>query len=705
MQHTTIRKRADEEMAAEPAAAMRLSVSLVGRLAIRFDGRPIELRTQKANAVLSYLALTETKHESRERLVGLFWSRSDEEKARASLRQVVRELRSTFEDAGYNGFSAERLSVGLDAGKVEVDIESIVRLAESGSVHPLLLNTPRLGERILEGMDDLDPSFRIWVLAKRQTILDRLMRSLNAGLVEPSLAAGAKDQIAAAIANIDPTHEEARCHLMRMHAVQGDVAGALRIYKGLWNLLDRDYGMEPSPATEALVAEIKLGVFERPVSPSVTPHQPEARTGRELPDGPGASTARRIAPPAKMRLVLRPFAMHAVDGNHVHLVQGFSLHLAACLVRFREWTVIDRPSPAAVLPLADSTPQYCIETTAYQVGAEINMVMVLRDEATGVYIWSESLRLNRDNWFETQQRVIRRIATALNVQLSAERLMRLAGEPDVSLEVHDRWLLGQNLIAKFDPESWRRAVDIFGDSIRENPTFSPCYSSLVQMNNIEHLVHAGLFRDLDKAKTTLELAKTAVQLDPVDSRAHLCCGWSYVMALREAEAAPHMELACELNDNDPWTLLSAAHYYAFCGSIEQASRLAEQSLALSPAPSYLGWAYHGTIRFICGDYAGALAASDRAHGATHLVPAWRAATLFRLGETILAQEEARRFINGIRSFWVGTSAPTDEAVTRWTLQGHPITVDARWEALRDALGGAGLPVAGIAQLSNFKRSN
>ena len=705
MQHTTIRKRADEEMAAVPAAAMRLSLSLVGRLAISFDGRPIELRTQKANAVLSYLALTETKHESRERLVGLFWSRSDEEKARASLRQVVRELRSAFEDAGYSGFSAERLSVGLDAGKVEVDIESIVRLAESGRVDPLLLNTPRLGERILEGMDDLDSSFRIWVLAKRQTILDRLMRSLNAGLVEPGIAAATKDQIAAAIANIDPTHEEARCHLMRMHAEQGDVAGALRIYNGLWNLLDRDYGMEPSAATEALVAEIKLGVFERPVSPSVAPRESEARTARELPDGPGVSMARRIAPPAKMRLVLRPFAMHAVDGDHVHLVQGFSLHLAACLVRFREWTVIDRPAPPEVLPPLDSTPQYCIETTAYQAGADINMVMVLRDEATGIYVWSESLRLNLDNWFETQQRVIRRIATALNVQLSAERLMRLAGEPDVSLEVHDRWLRGQNLIAKFDAESWRRAVDIFGEAIREYPTFSPCYSSLVQMNNIEHFVHPGVFRDLDEARATVELAKTAVQLDPVDSRAHLCCGWSYVMALREAEAAPHMELACELNDNDPWTLLSTAHYYAFCGSIERASRLAEQSLALSPAPSNLGWAYHGTIRFICGDYAGALAATDRALGATPIAPAWRAATLFCLGERTMACEEAQRFLNGVRSFWFGSSVPTDEAITRWTLQAHPINIGSRWEALRDALGGAGLPVAGIAQLSNFKRSS
>src|ERR1700742_4357200 len=110
-----------------PGSAARLADALVGRLTISVDGRPLELRTQKAGAVLGYLALAETKHESRERLVGLLWSRSDEEKARASLRQVVRELRSAFEDAGYSGFVAERLSIHIDAGTVEVDVESIVR--------------------------------------------------------------------------------------------------------------------------------------------------------------------------------------------------------------------------------------------------------------------------------------------------------------------------------------------------------------------------------------------------------------------------------------------------------------------------------------------------------------------------------------------------------------------------------------------------
>jgi TolB-like protein len=541
------------------------------------------------------------------------------------------------------------------------------------------------------------------VLAKRQTIHDRLMRSLGAGMLAKGVAAGAKTEIAAAIVNLDPTHEEACCHLMRAHAEEGDVAGALRIYKSLWDLLDRDYGMEPSPATEELVADIKLGAFEKPagrLAAGLGLDRSRLRaSSRGSPTRPAAPEARYAGAPAKIRLVLRPFAMHGVDGDHAHLVQGFSLHLAACLVRFREWSVIDRPAAAVALPPPGSAPQYCIETTAYQAGAEINMVMVLRDEATGIYIWSESLRLGLANWFETQQRIIRRIATSLNVQLSAERLMRLAGEPDVSLDVHDRWLRGQNLMTKFDPDSWQRAVTIFRDAIRENPTFSPCYSSLVQMNNIEHFVHPGVLRDLGKARATLELAKTAVQLDPVDSRAHLCCGWSHVMALRETEAAPHMELACELNDNDPWTLLSSAAYCGFCGPVAQAQLLARQSLALSAAPSYLQWGYHGIIRFLCGDYAGALDAFNLAESVIKTVPAWRAAALFHLGKPDMAREEARRFLNGIRSFWIGSSAPTDEAVTRWVLQAHPIPIGERWEALRNGLRGAGLPVEGIAQFA------
>ena len=482
--------------------------------------------------------------------------------------------------------------------------------------------------------------------------------------------------------------------------VDRDTAGALRIYKALWELLDRDYGMEPSKVTQDLVASVKLGELEPAAGRSASAaSQAIVRRVREAAQALAVQDLTQKKPAAKPCLVLRPFAMHGVDSGQVHLVQGFSLHLAASLVRFREWSVVDRPPPAVMLPEPGTTPQYCIEATAYQAGYEINMVMVLKDEATGAFIWSDSFRLSLGNWFEAQQRIIRRIATSLNVQLSAERLIRLAGEPDVSLDVYDRWLRGQDLMARFDSESWHRAVAIFRDAIDESPGFSPCYSSLVQMNNIEHFVHPGIFRDLEKARATLELAKKAVQLDPVDSRAHLCCGWSYAMALRETEAAPHMDLACELNDNDPWTLLSSAQYSAFCGSIDQARQRSQQSLSLSPAPSYLEWSYHSIIRFLSGDYAGAIEACDRTNGVVKLMPAWRIAALVHLGHSATAREEASRFLNAIRSFWIGPVAPNDEAVTQWLLQGLPIGVTSRWEALRDGLRGAGLPVEGIRPFS------
>ena len=218
------------------------------------------------------------------------------------------------------------------------------------------------------------------------------------------------------------------------------------------------------------------------------------------------------------------------------------------------------------------------------------------------------------------------------------------------------------------------------------------------MNNIEHFVHPGVFRDLDKARATLELAKTAVQLDPVDSRAHLCCGWSYVMALREAEAAPHMELACELNDNDPWTLLSGAHYAALCGSIEQARLRAERALALSPAPSYLEWAYHSTVRFFCGDYDGShRGVRSRARCHTRSCPHGARLRCSSSGSAQLAQEEIAAlrertaFILGwiVRSDRRGCGAVGDAGSSdqREASDGKPCATGLR---------GAGLPVDGIA---------
>ncbi len=66
------------------------------------------------------------------------------------------------------------------------------------------------------------------------------------------------DRTARALLNLDPTHEEAARALIRAHADAGDIGVALGIYKSLWDLLESEYGMEPSMPTQDLVAGIKL---------------------------------------------------------------------------------------------------------------------------------------------------------------------------------------------------------------------------------------------------------------------------------------------------------------------------------------------------------------------------------------------------------------------------------------------------------------
>ena len=103
-------------------------------------------------------------------------------------------------------------------------------------------------------------------------------------------------------------------------------------------------------------------------------------------------------------------------------------------------------------------------------------------------------------------------------------------------------------------------------------------------------------------KEGLALAKKALQLGPLYSRSHLCLAWSYAM-LGQYEQAVYSYLdACNLNENDPWILISCAQGLAFCDQKKRALQLAEQASSLNMNPSPAHWGYQVGIQFLCEDY-------------------------------------------------------------------------------------------------------
>jgi len=414
-----------------------------------------------------------------------------------------------------------------------------------------------------------------------------------------------------------------------------------------------------------------------------------ASVPRSSPPEPSAAP-----PPTRIALDIETFGINGVGPDRAHLVEGFRFHLIACLVRFREWYVSDHVA-ATTGAEQQGVVRYAIEANAYQAGDTINLVLTLRERDTNIFVWSDRFELTLANWFEAQQRIVRRIAMSLNVQISMERLMRLSHEPDVSLAVYDKWLRGRAIIRQFSPANWDRATQIFTEAIQEAPDFAPGYSSLAQMHNSAHIIHPGWRRERAKEIEALAMARKAVALDPIDSQSHLCLGWSLGMTKHYTQATVHMELACELNANDSWALISSALFHAFNGDFKRANDLANQALNHTLTPSLIYWVYQVSILFLSGDYVGTVDACDRAQDVIRTLPAWRAAALVQLGQLKEAQKDAQRFFNGVRAAWLGAEPATDEAIGRWLLHLYPISHSEDWEHLRTAVTRAGIPVTDI----------
>lgn len=675
-----------------------LRISILGGMHMTFRGQEVPLMNVKARAMLGYLTLNPARKEQREKLVGLFWSESGEDKARANLRQALSVLRKSLDAICCTAVSTPRDSVGLVTGTYVVDIDEIFDAIARRETPEALLRQGHVAETLLAGFDDLDPSFNVWLSATRQTLHDRLVRALEDAYRDQATERRGRKLLAEAALLLDPTNEEACRIVMRALAQDGETGAALRAYEQLYQVLGDEYDMEPSAATTDLMVEVKQGHFE-PV-PTERPGQAADAVPDAMDMRPALVSPRRAVSPsqaspvaAKPALFIEKFSMSGVDPGRAHLVDGFRFELIACLTRFREWYVAEAPTNAPTGVAISAS--YAVTTTAYQAGSVINVVMVLQERPSNLAIWGERFELSLEGWAEVQHRIVRRIAATLNVELSTERLVRLSHVPDVSLEAYDTWLRGQWVIRNVSVPDWNRTADMFARGIEQAPRVSQFYSSLAQMNNVVHFVQPGLRRDPKEVARTVELAQRAVALDPRDSRAELCLGWALAFSRRYATAELHMDLASQLNSNDPWTLVSSAMFHAFCGNVARARDLAGQAMEISVSPTTAHWLYEASIRFLRRDYQGAIDAVDRAQSLILTLPVWRAAALARLGRSQEAGRDVEVFYETVSANWIQGEAPTKEMMCRWFMEVFPISRRDLWLSLQESLAQLGMPVQGL----------
>ncbi|MCA1298431.1 BTAD domain-containing putative transcriptional regulator [Stappia indica] len=657
---------------------------LLGTPRFEIGGKPIVFRSRKAEGLLGYLCLSPDGRLSRELAANLFWGDSSEHHARSSLRQTLLILRRNLEVVGFDALSSDKVCISIDLSRVRIDLDQVL---EAGTaIAPRLLSEKRLSERLFEGGEMLADPFTAWLRVRRQQVHDRLR-----GMLEPMIVVreGNWDQVedaAVALLNLDPTHEPACRAFITARAARGDYTAALRAYEDLWNVLEEEFDTQPARETQALIVDIKLGRF-----PSWLRQTPAAEGGAAPAAEPVTSGGGEgaVHPADGPRPVIIVDEILQVDetGADARLARVFRHDLISRLVRFREWSVADGLTEELS---ASSTPLYRVAISAMRSQHSVSYSVTVKNWRTNAYVWGRNSEVGIGELFTRQSSLVAEIALAMNVNISAERLANLSRMPEATLDHYDRLLMGQRLHFTWKIEESRRAEAMISEIIKENPDFGPAYSSLAQIINSRHIIFPGARQSPETLDHAAALARTALGLDPFDSRAHLCMAWTAALQRRFQQAEAHHRQALELNDNDPWTALSAAHGLAYYGYREEAGRIARQQRQTGLLTSPLHWSYYVGIMFLCGDYQACITAFRYLSGGYLGVEAWYVAALAQIGDVAEAQAQRRELEQHIAERWVRPEKPSREEIARWVGNCFPISDPAVWQSLQDGLSQAGL---------------
>ena len=252
-------------------ATTELSLALLGPPVVRRNGAPVTFDTRKATALLALLAVTGREH-SREHLADLLWPDADSARGRASLRRTLSVTAAVMGD----GLVISRSAVTLAAGLVQVDVRDFETLIAQPDAASLERAAQLYRDDFLAGFTLRDcPDFEEWQVSVSEELRQSLARGLQR-LVAACIADGQLERAAGHARRwlqLDPLHEPAHQAIIRLHGWAGERSAAMRQYRSLVRVLDRDLAVRPLPETTHLYDDIRAGRLEPP--PSLAADEPD----------------------------------------------------------------------------------------------------------------------------------------------------------------------------------------------------------------------------------------------------------------------------------------------------------------------------------------------------------------------------------------------------------------------------------------------
>lgn len=252
----------------------RLALDLFGSFRAAVGGTPLTgFRSDKARALLAYLAVEGDRPHARSSLATLLWPDMLDDAALGNLRKTLHRLQETLAPTGDAVLLVTRQAIALNRAACVTDVTTFRDLLadtethDHASLHECDCCLDRLGRatalyrgELLAGFTllDADP-FDEWLMLRRERFLHAALGALYR-LTEAHLDRGAYDRALAHAVHqveLDPGREEAHRQAIRALLLSGQRTQARAYLERAGQMLMDTLGVELSPQTLALLDQVE----------------------------------------------------------------------------------------------------------------------------------------------------------------------------------------------------------------------------------------------------------------------------------------------------------------------------------------------------------------------------------------------------------------------------------------------------------------
>lgn len=294
-------------------------------------------------------------------------------------------------------------------------------------------------------------------------------------------------------------------------------------------------------------------------------------------------------------IAVLPFDNMSDDPDQVYFSDGISEDIITDLSQLQNLSVIARNSsftyrntPATVQDIGKELgAKYLLEGSVRRAGNQIRITAQLIEAESGHHLWAERFDRELTEVFALQDEITEKIVSALSIQISGAEQKQLTRNKAYSFEAYELFLQGQISGASSTEEGVADAIQTYRKAISLDPTFARAYGALAVM--LVREVNGGFSNSpAETMERSLEMARTAVLIDPDSPQAHWALGYVYMYRKQFDLAVEALERAVSLAPSyaDGYALLALIKNNL--GEAEDAVYLIKKAMELNP---YYSWDY------------------------------------------------------------------------------------------------------------------